>query len=65
MPGVEGIALVLKAHLVGKNPLNIEQQPAHDPRSSPTTAAWAAATAPWIWRCTISPARFTTCRPSA
>ncbi len=60
--GVEGIALVLKAHLVGQNPLDIEGNLKTVARRLPGTDAWAAATAPWTWPCTISPARCTAFR---
>ena len=63
--GVKGIALILKAHMLGKNPLRDRVDPATASGSSPGRAAWAAATAPSTWRCTTSPARSTACPPGA
>ena len=62
--GVEGIALVLKAHLVGKNPLNIEAN-LKNLRQFAGHGRMGEATARWIWPCTISPAKFTESPPTA
>ena|SRR6516165_5408721 len=54
--GVEGIALVLKAHLVGQNPLNIESN-LRRLREFAGHGRMGGGTARWTWPCTISLAR--------
>ena len=59
--GREGTALVLKPHLVGRNPLRHRADPRQHPQLCQRISAWAAATARSTWRCTTSRGKSTTC----
>ncbi len=63
--GVKGIALILKAHILGKNPLAASTPSSRRFASSLARDAWAAGTVPWTWRCTTSPVKCTAFPPGA